>query len=137
MSTENEEKVRERLKSELERLGLSAAEVGRRIGEKDYKIRDILGRRRLTADMLGKMVIGCGIDANFILTGQRNTHQITIDNVKAAFQMVADAEAQLPEGQYLTSEQRVGAVCSLLKTAEAVGKIPDQSAAIAVLMALQ
>lgn len=137
MSNDYEEKIRERLRSELERLGLSAAEVARKIGERDYKIRDILNRTRLPVDILSKMITECDIDAGYVLTGHRNPHQITIDNVKAAFQMVADAEAQLPDAAFLTGEQRVGAVCSLLKTAQAVGRIPDQSAAIAVLMALR
>lgn len=128
-----------RLRDELERLKISGSEASRRISEKSpQRLKEVLNdRQRLSAEMLAKLVLECGVDAVYVLTGQRNLHAITIDHVRGAFQMVADAEAQLPVDELLTNEQRVGAVCSLLKTAQAVGEIPDQSAAIAVLMALQ
>lgn len=118
---------------------ISAAEAARLASEPNgNRMREVLtGRQRLTAELLARLVLSCNIDADYVLTGQRNPHAITVDHVRSAFQMVADAEAQLPVGQYLDSEQRVNAVCTLLKTAQSMGQIPDKSAAIAVLMALQ
>lgn len=138
MSNDSVEYLHIRLGQELKARDISAAEAARRADEKSgNRMREVLnGRQRLSAELLGKIVLTCGVDANYVLTGQRNAHAITIDHVRSAFQMVADAEVQLPEGQFLSGEQRVGAVCSLLKTAQAVGKIPDASAAVAVLMAL-
>lgn len=138
LSIESVEYLHARLREELEARDISAAEAARRAEEKNAnRMREVLnGRQRLSAELLGKLVLTCDIDSHYVLTGERNAHAITIDHVKAAFAMVSDAEAQLPEGQYLTSEQRVGAICSLLKTAQAVGQIPDASAAVAVLMAL-
>ena len=139
MSINDVEYLHIRLKEELKSRGISAAEASRLAEEPSgNRLREVLnGRQRLSAELLGRLVITCGVDANYVLTGKRNPHEIRIDHVRAAFEMVADAEAQLPEGHFLAAEQRVGAVCSLLKTAQAVGRIPDQSAAIAVLMALQ
>lgn len=139
MSNDSVEYLHVRLGEELKARDISAAEASRRAEEKNgNRMREVLnGRQRLSAELLGKIVLTCGVDANYVLTGQRNAHAITVDHVRGAFQMVADAEAQLPVGDMLTNEQRVGAVCSLLKTAQTVGKVPDQSAAIAVLMALQ
>lgn len=139
MSNANVEDLHNRLREELKTRNISAAEASRLAQEPNgNRMREVLtGRQRLTAELLGRLVLSCGIDAHYVLTGERNPHEITIDHVRKAFQMVADAEAQLPDGHFLTPEQRVGAVCSLLKTAQAVGRIPDSDAAIAVLMALQ
>ncbi|MCW5288966.1 hypothetical protein D5041_07800 [Verminephrobacter aporrectodeae subsp. tuberculatae] len=63
------------MRAELEAHGLSAARAARDAGESDSQgLRDVLsGRKRLTADLLGALVKGTGIDSQFVLTGQRGS----------------------------------------------------------------
>lgn len=66
------EQIHERLKSELTRHGITAAAAARAAGMPDSQgLRDTLnGRKRVTADLLA-LVIPLGIDALYVLTGQR------------------------------------------------------------------
>lgn len=138
MSNDNLEYLHVRLREDLKSRGFSVASASRKAGEKSpSRLNEIMnGRQRLNAELLARLVLECNVDANYVLTGQRNAHEITTDHVRTAFQMVRDAEAQLPMGQYLDETQRVDAVCSLLKAAQSLGHIPDRSAAIAVLMSM-
>lgn len=66
------EEIHSRLRSELEAKGLSAAQAARDAGEADSQgLRDVLaGRKRLSAELLGALVRGTGIDGAYVLTGQ-------------------------------------------------------------------
>ncbi len=138
MSTHGVDYLHIRLREELERFNISAAEASRMAGEKSgNRIREVLtGRQRLSAELLARLVVSCNIDANYVLTGQRETG-LSVDSVKAALQMVADAEAGLPDGNFLLDTERIDAICAILKTAQSLGHIPDKSAAIAVLMSMR
>ena len=61
-----------RLKAELTRLGLSAAQAARDAGFEDSQgLRDVLaGRKRLSAEMLGVLALRASVDALYVLTGQ-------------------------------------------------------------------
>lgn len=67
------EKIHEKLKVELKRLGITAAAAARSLGLDDSQgLRDVLGgRKRITAELLADM-IPLGIDVLYILTGQRS-----------------------------------------------------------------
>ena len=67
------EKIHIFLKSEFERLGLTAAQAARDANEPDSQgLRDVLaGRKRLSADLLSALTINTEIDALYILTGLR------------------------------------------------------------------
>lgn len=69
------EEIHIRLRAELDAHGLSAAQAARDAGESDSQgLRDVLsGRKRLTADLLGALVNGTGIDGQFVLTGRRGS----------------------------------------------------------------
>jgi len=62
-----------RLKEELARLELSAAEAARIAELQDSQgLRDVLGgRKRLSAELLAVLAARCGIDAMYVLLGQR------------------------------------------------------------------
>lgn len=66
------EEIPERLRKELERLGLSLAAAARAMGEPDAQgLRDACsGRKRVTAETLAKAV-PLGVDVFYVLTGQR------------------------------------------------------------------
>lgn len=72
MSMSDVENLHERVRQELERLGLTQAEAARRMGESDSQgVRDVCsGRKRVTAEFLTKLVAIEG-DVLFILTGHR------------------------------------------------------------------
>ena len=67
------ELIHERLKSELAALGIKATAAARAAGMPDSQgLRDTLnGRKRLTADLLA-LLIPLGVDAQFVLTGERD-----------------------------------------------------------------
>jgi transcriptional regulator with XRE-family HTH domain len=73
VSSEDVEKIHERLKKVLDSMGLSMADTARRIGDPDSQaVRDICsGRKRATADFLARLV-PLGVDVMYILTGQRS-----------------------------------------------------------------
>lgn len=62
------------LKSELERLKISAAQAARDANEPDSQgLRDVLsGRKRLSAELLAALVATTPIDGLFVLTGKRS-----------------------------------------------------------------
>ena len=66
------EEIHERLRAELERLGLTLAAAARSMGDSDAQgLRDACsGRKRVTAEMLAKTV-PLGVDVLYVLTGQR------------------------------------------------------------------
>lgn len=68
------EEIHERLGAELKALGLSAAQAARDAGFPDSQgLRDVLsGRKRLSAELLGSLTIRCGLDAVYVLTGERS-----------------------------------------------------------------
>jgi transcriptional regulator with XRE-family HTH domain len=64
---------RERLKDEIERLGVTQAEAARAAGLRDSQgIRDVLaGRKRLTAELLAALA-QAGVDVLYVLIGRRS-----------------------------------------------------------------
>lgn len=72
------EKLHERLRAELESKGLSAAQAARDAGEPDSQgLRDVLsGRKRLSAELLGALVRGTGIDGAYVLSGKTQQQRI-------------------------------------------------------------
>lgn len=68
------EQIHIRLREELDRMGLSAAQAARNAGLPDSQgLRDVLaGRKRLAAELLAQLAHGAGIDAAFVVTGQRD-----------------------------------------------------------------
>lgn len=72
MSSNCVEYLHVRLREELERLGLSQADAARAIGDDSSQgIRDVLsGRKRASAELVGRLS-GAGVDALYVLTGQR------------------------------------------------------------------
>jgi transcriptional regulator with XRE-family HTH domain len=66
------EKLHERLRAELAAKNLSAAQAARDAGEPDSQgLRDVLaGRKRLSAELLSALVVGTGIDGDYVLTGK-------------------------------------------------------------------
>lgn len=72
------EKIHERLRAELEAKGLSAAQAARDAGEPDSQgLRDVLsGRKRLSAELLGALVRGTGIDGAYVLSGKTQQQRI-------------------------------------------------------------
>ena len=67
------EEIHERLKAELSVRGITAAAAARAAGLPDSQgLRDTLnGRKRVTADLLA-LLLPLGIDALYVLTGQRS-----------------------------------------------------------------
>ncbi len=67
------EKIHERLRAELKRLDRSAAQASKAAGEANSQgLRDVLsGRKRLTADLLGALVLAVGVDGHYVLTGHQ------------------------------------------------------------------
>lgn len=70
------EKIHERLRAELKRLDRSAAQASKAAGEvNSQRLRDVLsGRKRLTADLLGALVLAVGVDGHYVLTGHQEPH---------------------------------------------------------------
>lgn len=70
------EQIHERLRLELQRLGLKGVDAARQAGIDGQGLRDVLGgRKRLPAEMLGALTIHCGVDALRVLTGQPSQPQ--------------------------------------------------------------
>ncbi|MBF9263583.1 helix-turn-helix domain-containing protein [Paracidovorax cattleyae] len=66
------EEIHIRLRAELDELGLSAAQAARDSHCDSQGLRDVLsGRKRLSAELLGALVQGTGIDSHYVLTGER------------------------------------------------------------------
>ena len=68
------ELIHDRLKAELSAKGLSALQASKAAGLSDSQsLRDVLGgRKRLTAELLGALVLAVGVDGTYVLTGQRS-----------------------------------------------------------------
>lgn len=76
MSSVLVEELHERIRLELKRLGLSLAAASRAIGEEDnmQNLKDVVnGRKRCPAEFVGKLA-GIGVDAVYVLTGQRQVN---------------------------------------------------------------
>lgn len=71
MSSDNVDQIHERLRGELDRLGLKMAEAARLMGEESSQgLRDVCsGRKRASAELVAKLV-GIGADGLYILTGE-------------------------------------------------------------------
>lgn len=69
-----------RLKEELERLGQKPAAAARAAGEPDSQgLRDVLGgRKRLSADLLAALSATIGVDASYVLTGNREASPLEV-----------------------------------------------------------
>lgn len=67
------DEIHERLGTELKALGLTAAQAARDAGLPDSQgLRDVLaGRKRLSAELLAVLTARCGLNAVYVLTGQR------------------------------------------------------------------
>jgi hypothetical protein len=89
------DQIHERLRHELQRLGLKGVDAARQAGIDAQGLRDVLGgRKRLPAEMLGALTIHCGVDALSVLTGQPSQPQaastvsegdrVLLDNFHAA-----------------------------------------------------
>lgn len=74
MSSIGVENLHDRIRLELERLGLTQAEAARRMGEPDSQnLRDVCsGRKRVTAEFLTKLAT-IHVDVLFVLTGQKDS----------------------------------------------------------------
>lgn len=95
-----------RLKEELGRLSLSMANAARLIGDKDSQgIRDACsGRKRVSAELVAKLG-AIGVDAHYVLTGQRDeAHQVS-DSVRP-YGLSADEDALLKAYRRSTPEAR-------------------------------
>lgn len=66
------EEIHERLKAELDRLGMKPVDAARAAGlDSSQGLRDVIaGRKRLTVDLLG-LLAQAGIDVLYVTTGQR------------------------------------------------------------------
>jgi transcriptional regulator with XRE-family HTH domain len=75
-----EEILRERIREELESLGLSLADAARKMESGDYNgLRDVCnGRKRVTAEFLNQLG-ATGVDVNYILTGTRMMGELKPD----------------------------------------------------------
>jgi transcriptional regulator with XRE-family HTH domain len=74
------ENFHERLREELERLGLKVAEAARATGDPSGQgLRDVVnGRKRLTAELLARL-IPLGVNERYVLTGLRDGAQGVAD----------------------------------------------------------
>lgn len=112
------EEIHERLRAELSARGITAAAAARTAGLPDSQgLRDTLnGRKRVTADLLA-LLLPLGIDALYVLTGQRSAsaapntqplardEEILLDNyrnsppdARAAIKATSDAFARSARG---------------------------------------
>lgn len=73
MSTNFVEGIHTRIRDELTRSGLSMAEAARQMQEESSQgLRDVCaGRKRASAELVGKLAVIPGIDVLYVLTGQR------------------------------------------------------------------
>lgn len=73
MSTDFVEGIHIRIRDELERAGLSMAEAARQMQEDSSQgLRDVCaGRKRASAELVGKLTVIPGLDVLYVLTGQR------------------------------------------------------------------
>lgn len=73
MSTVSVENIHIRIRDELERLSLSMAEAARRMQEESSQgLRDVCaGRKRASAELIGKLAVIPGLDVLYVLTGRR------------------------------------------------------------------
>jgi transcriptional regulator with XRE-family HTH domain len=74
VSTDDVYELHDRLRKEIDALGLSLADVARAIGDNSSQgIRDICsGRKRASAEFVGRVARAIPIDVLYILTGQRS-----------------------------------------------------------------
>lgn len=101
MSTRNVELIHIRLREELDRLQLKPAAAAKAAGEPDSQgLRDVLGgRKRLSAELLAGLVATSGVDARYVLAGQRSDQgelltseeRYLIDRYRASQQELRDA----------------------------------------------
>lgn len=135
MSTGNGENISLRVRQELERLDLSGRKAAQLIGEKDdSRIKQVLNnRQRLSAEMLSSLVTVCGVNGQYVLTGEVATG-VDIDAVREVMQMVEDAEALV--GEPLSNAQRVQVVCGLLKASQTTGRVPGADAVVTAMQTL-
>jgi len=133
MSTENMELIRNRFKEELKRIGISASEASRRLGEKNTnRIRDVLGGRvRMPADFLADAVLLLDMDGSYVLTGQR---AFGVSVVRKLMNRANDLDDMID--QEITPAQKIDIVCTVLKTSQHLGSEVDQQAFIAALHAV-
>lgn len=65
--------LHERLRAELTAHGLTVVDAARKSGVDQQGLRDVLGgRKRLPAELLGLLATSLGIDALYVLTGNRS-----------------------------------------------------------------
>jgi hypothetical protein len=133
VSTELKELLRNRFKEELKRIGISASEAARILGEKNKnRIGDVLGGRvRMPADFLANAVVMLDMDGSYVLTGQRS---ISVDIVKKLMQRANELDDMID--QEITPDEKISIVCSVLKTSKHLGQEIDQQAFIAALHAV-
>lgn len=100
MSSIDAELLRNRLREEIDRFG-SIAEAARRIGEEDsLGLRDVCsGRKRLTAELLARLVVE-GVDAIYVLTGERTASHLGLDPMRRA--LLENFDRCSPEHQVQT-----------------------------------
>lgn len=113
------ENLRNRLREELSRLGLSAAEAARQLGEpSSLGIRDVLnGRKRLSAELLASLAIKAGVDALYVLTEERSN--VTVTSISTADQALLKdfhaAPRQVQEGVKTTLGAFASSACPASK----------------------
>lgn len=73
MSTDFVEGLHIRIRDELDRAGLSMAEAARQMQEESSQgLRDVCaGRKRASAELVGKLTVIPGVDVLYVLTGRR------------------------------------------------------------------
>lgn len=73
MSTDFVEGIHTRIRDELDRVGLSMAEAARQMEEDSSQgLRDVCaGRKRASAELVGKLTVIPDVDVLYVLTGRR------------------------------------------------------------------
>ena len=119
------EKIHNRIKPELKRLGISLAEAARRIGESDSQgLRDVCaGRKRASAELIAKLMLIEGINIKHILIGNSMEQNILKkEEVYDSSVCVLTIEEKAILSNYRlaseTGKKVISAACSILASEE-------------------
>ncbi|NMX60217.1 hypothetical protein [Pseudomonas sp. WS 5079] len=107
MSTDLVELIHVRLREEIDRCGMSLAAASRAANEtSSQRLKDVVsGRQKCPADLIAKLM-GIGVDAMYVLTGDRS--------LSVSSKLAPDEEVLLDEYRSLDTASKKRALTSLL-----------------------